>query len=147
MSRRSAAFWVILGVPISILDAWLSMQAMVGILNPGNLVGYATAAVSGMFFTSFAILSEVLSMRKTTFGMLSWLLIFLFDIATSTLCAIWYGLLKHPFSQRIRLSEIHYDPGNWALTVIYVGVVILAAWGCIQLGRAFDLLLERKMAR
>jgi hypothetical protein len=147
MNHRTATVWIVAGVPVAIIDAWLSMQAMFGILDPRNFLSYTVAVVSGMFFTTFAVLSETFGMRKNILGLLAWVVLFIVDMSTSVLCAVWYGLFGHPFSQRIQISRIRFDPSHWPLTSIYIAFVVLAALGCIQLGRAFETLLERTAGR
>jgi hypothetical protein len=142
MSRKSAVIWAIGGVPVAAIDAWLSMQAMFGILNPRNFLGFAVAFAAGIFFTAFAVLSETFGMRRKPFGFLAWTLILVVDMGTSILCAIWYGQFGNPFSRRIQISEIRFDPDNWIYSGIYIAFVVAFAWGCIQLGRAFETLLN-----
>lgn len=129
-------FWLCAGFTFAVIDAWLSMQAMFGILNPQNPIQWLVAVVIGLLFTLFAVLSEPLELRESWAGLLFWLAILAIDVATSVLCAIWYGLLGHSFSQRIDLSQIVFDVGNWHATSVYVVFVIITAAMCIQFGRA-----------
>jgi hypothetical protein len=147
MSTTAARIWITAGLPITLLDAWLSMQAMFGLLAPRNPVMWVTAVVVGVFFTAFAVMAETLGMRRRLPGKLLWAVIFAVDMATSVLCAVWYGQLHHSFKSRIMVSQIHFVPGNWVFTFIYLMLVVIAAGGCIQLGRAFETLLKKSETR
>jgi len=142
MKKKNAVIWIVLGMPVATIDLWLSIQAMFGILDPGNFLGYVVVVIAGAFFTTFAVLAEVIGMRDKAFGLLFWFIIFVIDMATSGLCAIWYGQFGYSFSTRIRLSGIHFEASDWVTTSMYLVAVVLAAGGCIQLGRAFDALRE-----
>lgn len=151
MSRGFAIGCIVAGAPIAVIDAWLSMQAMFGILDPRNFLSYAVAIFGGMFFTAFIVLSEAFGKRRDWFahigrkfpGFAIWLTLFLVDTGTSILCAIWYGLLGYSFNTRIEISELTYKPGNWPLTSIYIAFVVVSLGCCILLGRAFETMLEK----
>jgi hypothetical protein len=142
MTKGTAAFWLMVGLLLAFVDASLSLQAMFGLLTPRNPIQWAAAVILGLFLTVFVVVAEMRKMRKSALGAFVWLVIFAFDMATNALCAIWYGQLHHSFRSRIRLQELHYTPGNWVFTTIYVLTVIICLAGCIQLGRAFNTLLE-----
>ena len=142
MTKGTAAFWLMVGLLLAFVDASLSLQAMFGLLVPRNLIQWAATAILGLFLTVFVVVAEMRKMRKTALGALIWFVIFAFDMATNALCAIWYGQLHHSFRSRIRLQELHYTPGNWVFTTIYVLTVVICLAGCIQLGRAFNTLLK-----
>ena len=167
MRREIAIGCIVAGIPIAIIDAWLSMQAMFGILDPRNFLSYTVAIFGGIFFTAFLVLSEASGKRKEWFGnaskklkeiiimlvlisidkvtrIMRWLVLFSVDTGTSILCAIWYGLLGNPFNRRIEVDQIKFDPNNWPLTSIYVVFVIVSLGCCILLGRAFESMLEKE---
>lgn len=142
MTKGTAAFWLAVGLLLAFMDASLSLQAMFGLIAPRNPIQWGATVILGLFLTVFVVVAEMRKMRKSAFGALVWLVVFTFDMATNALCAIWYGQLHHSFTSRIRLQELHYTPGNWVFTTIYVLTVIICLVGCIQLGRAFDTLLK-----
>lgn len=142
MNGKAAIFWVVFGLPLVILDAWLSVQAMFGLLNPHNPIMWAATILVGLFFTVFVVGAETAGMRRSMFGLFVWVIIFLIDMGTSMLCVVWYGQLHHSFKNRIILSDLRFAPGNWLFTLIYIILVIIALGACIQLGRAFKVLLS-----
>ncbi len=140
MTRRAAVIWLIPGLTISVIDCWLSIQSMFGIVNPTNAIGVTVAAGIGFGLTAFAVLAPIA--RGNSVGLLAlWWILVVIDVGTSVLGAIWYGLLHHGLHSRIVLSGLRFDPTNWLATAVFVGFVLLVAWCCAQLGRALKALM------
>lgn len=144
MTQAGAGFWLIGGLVVSVGDAWLSMQAMFGIINPRNALQWIAAIAAGLAFTLFAVLAEPLRLRRTARGAMFWLVMVLCDVATSVLCAIWYGQFGQPFDSRIDTSRMSFDITYWQVTGAYVLLVALFAYGCIQFGRAIEFFFSKK---
>lgn len=142
MTRGKATFWLVLGFTFAVIDAWLSMQAAFGFISPRNLLQFAAAAMVGLLFTLFAVLAEPLHLRKSALGFMFWLIMLALDVATSMVCAVWYGQFGHAFSMQINFAEITFDPSNWQVSSIYLGLVAVTAAFCIKFGQAIDFFLS-----
>ncbi|MDV7989306.1 hypothetical protein [Rhodococcus sp. IEGM 1374] len=137
MTKNVAFVWIFLGMPIAVLDAWLSMQSLFGIVGPKNLLGYFMVGSLGVAFTAFAVLGSALpSVRENLFFLLIWLAIFLVDVVTSVFGGIWYIQFAKPLNSQIRIESIEFDITNWASTSVILVIIALAAWGCIKMGEA-----------
>ncbi|MHA6783542.1 hypothetical protein ACVGOW_21515 [Pseudonocardia saturnea] len=60
MSNRAVLLWFVFGLPIAMIDAWLSVQSMFGLVNPTNFLGYLVAVLSGIALTALAVYVPVL---------------------------------------------------------------------------------------
>lgn len=144
MSDRSIIVWFVAGFFLSIIDAWLSVQSIFGLINPSNFLGYAAAVTVGACLTLFAIYVPIVraSNPSPLFAAL-WGVAFLIDIATSVIGAIWYGVLNQPLNSRIDLSMITFAPSNWQATLIFVAFVLIVAGCCYKFGQALNALNQR----
>jgi hypothetical protein len=143
MSRTAALVWIPFGFIVSIIDCWLSIQSMFGMMNPANFMGYSAAVVVGVALTAFAIGAPIVRQAHSSVVFLfCWLLLVILDIGTSVIGAIWYGLLKHPLNSRIDIAGLRFDPGNWMNTAAFVAFVLIVAWCCVRFGKALKTLSQ-----
>lgn len=141
MSERKIVFWLVVGLIISVIDCWLSVQSMFGVLAPSNALSTIVAVLMGISLTAIAVLAPIF--KDNTAGLeyrILWLVILLADIGTSILGAIWYGIMGKSLNSKIVFSEITYDPGNWFVTVVFVVFVLVVAGCCFKFGQALNLL-------
>lgn len=144
MSKPWALVWVPFGFVVSIIDAWLSVQSLFGIMNPNNALGYTGAAVVGISLTGFAIYAPiVLEARRSSAFLIAWMTLCVLDIGTSIVGAMWYGLMAQPLNAPIQFSYIEFAPGNWVQTLGYIAFVLIVAGVCVQFGRALKLLMKK----
>ncbi|MBM2616013.1 hypothetical protein JIG36_10640 [Actinoplanes sp. LDG1-06] len=139
MSRSSAAFWVVFGFLISIVDAWLSIQSMAGMMHAVTVMGYVFAAIVGVALTAFAVLLPIMMAAHRNAPVLLvcvWVVLTVADVGTSVVGVIWYVRLGHPLTVPVDLTELHYAPANWMTTLGYIASVLIVAWCCAQFGRA-----------
>ena len=141
MSRGWAFGWLLPGFVISVIDAWLSVQSMVGILQPRNILAFAAAIVLGMALTAFAVLSPIWTSEDSPMLLhgLKYLLVVI-DVGTSVIGAIWYGLMGEPLNRTVHFEEMVFDPSNWFATALIVAFVIIVAWCCHMFGCAMKAL-------
>jgi hypothetical protein len=122
-----------------VLDAWLSIQSVVGIMHAINPLAYGLAATFGIALTIFAICLPILREGRKSRGYLFlWLILTAFDLGTSSVGAIWYGMMHNPMTEPVHLSELQFDFDNWLETGFYIGGVLLVAWACVMFGKALN---------
>jgi hypothetical protein len=145
LSKEASIAWLLPGIFISVFDAWLSVQSMVGIMQPRNPLGFAAAIIFGTALTAFAVVSPLwagrtdsVSLRVLRYFLLS------VDIATSVVGALWYGMMHGNLRETVDFSRMEFDFANWFPTLVFVAVVLLVAWVCHMLGRALWSLNELK---
>ncbi|MBU2671054.1 hypothetical protein KOI35_46915 [Actinoplanes bogorensis] len=137
MSRGSAFAWLLPGFVVSVIDAWLSMQSMVGIIQPKNILAFVAAVLLGMALTAFAVLSPLWTTEYSpVFLHLIKYLLVIVDVGTSIIGAIWYGLMGQPLNRTVHFEEMHWAPSNWFATTLIVGFVVIVAWFCHMFGLA-----------
>jgi len=143
MGTKSAVFWLLPGFAISIIDIFLSIQSMVGILQAKTVIGYLAAVVVGTSLTLFAITSPVWgrTISSANLQAVRYLLLGI-DIGTSVVGAIWYGLMRQPITSKIHLEKMHFDPSNTLATAGFIAFVLIVAWVCHQFGRAMATLVD-----
>ncbi|MFI5911294.1 hypothetical protein [Dactylosporangium sp. NPDC051541] len=144
MRHGAAIGWLVPGFVISIIDAFLSIQSMVGIMQPKNLIGMAAAIVVGMSLTVFAVLSPLWASNTTSGAMhgVRYTLLAV-DIGTSVIGAIWYGVMGRPLDTTVHFAEIKFQPANWLVTLAFIAFVLIVAWCCHMFGRAMHTIRSR----
>jgi hypothetical protein len=89
MNEREAVLWLVAGCIIAVIDAWLSILSMFGILSPSNALSFAAAIIVGFSFTTIAVCAPIVIENTTAVTVqFAWFVIPLFDIGTSMLGAI-----------------------------------------------------------
>jgi hypothetical protein len=126
---------------VSVIDAWLSMQSMVGIIQPKNALAFLAAVLLGMSLTAFAVLSPLWTTAESPiFLHVIKVAIVVIDVGTSIIGAIWYGLMGQPLDRTVHFEEMHYDPSNWFATALIIAFVVIVAWICHMFGLAMKTL-------
>lgn len=148
MSNRAVVIWLVAGFPISVIDAWLSVQSMFGLLSPTHAIGYLVAIGAGICLTVFAVYVPIVRGQRTSpVLVLIWVVAFTVDVLTSILGVIWYGAIGEPLNVPINVSELHFEPANTVATITVVGFVLVVAVCCIKFGQALNELNRRHRTR
>jgi hypothetical protein len=148
MSERAIILWFVAGFPIAVVDAWLSVQAMFGLIHPANGLGYLVAISSGIALTVFAVYVPIVrGSRPSIILVVVWLVALGIDILTSIIGAIWYGVLGKPLGSAVDFSAVYFEPANWLETLLFVGFVLALAFFCVKFGQALNALNEKYRAR
>lgn len=148
MDERGAVFWLVVGSIISVIDGWLSIQSMFGILAPSHALSLIAAVIVGICLTTIAVCAPIIRDNTTAPVLrLVWFIVLSIDIGTSILGAIWYGVMSNPLNSRIVFSEIEYDPGNWLETAVFFAFVLIVAGCCFKFGQALNVLNRKFRAR
>ncbi len=147
MSERLAVFILVLGVPLSVIDAWLSVQSIAGLMAPANLLGWTATVILGLGLTSFAILTPMFreAFRWGGVSLAVWILVIAGDVGTSCVGAVWYGQLGHSVHEPIDISAIAFDISNFGQTLGYVGFVVIVGTACLMLGEALKILFGARV--
>jgi hypothetical protein len=139
MRKDRVAFWLVAGIPLALVDAWLSIQSMAGVFNPANPIGTAAAVVTGVAMTLIAVVLPMhLARNNSLLLRLFWVFVGVADLASSILGMLWYGVMRKPLKEQIDFHKMHFKPEKSGLTAVSIGFVLLLLFGCIQLGRALD---------
>ncbi|MGQ0778131.1 MAG: hypothetical protein ACT4NY_27590 [Pseudonocardiales bacterium] len=137
-------FWLMFGGIIAVIDCWLSIQSMFGILHPFDFLSYSVAIIVGISLTAIAVLAPIIRDHTTApIWKFLWFIVLLVDIGTSILGAIWYGVMRNPINSKIDISEIGYDPNNSPETAVYIAFVLIVAYCCVKFGQALNRLNKR----
>jgi hypothetical protein len=148
MSDRAVVIWFIAGVPIAIVDGWLSVQSMFGLIAPSNFLRSLVAVTMGIGLTIFAIYVPILrGSRSSPIFVMLWIGSFSIDLITSVIGVIWYGALGEPLNSNIDFSVIKFDPSNWLVTLTFIAFVLLVAGCCFKFGQALNELGQRRRDR
>lgn len=148
MSDRAIILWFVAGFPIAVVDAWLSVLAMFGLIEPTNAVEWLVAVTAGIAMTAYAIYVPIVRGSRTSpLLVLVWLLALGIDLVTSVIGVIWYGVLGEPLGSAVDFSEIYWEPSNWLVTSLFVGFVLALAAFCVKFGQALNALNRRYRAR
>jgi hypothetical protein len=141
MNRKVAIFWIPPGFIIVIIDAWLSIQSMAGIMHAVNIMGYVLAVIVGISLTTFSVFYPILKKDKPSLLLLaSWTFLMAADIGTSVVGAIWYVQLGNPLTKPVNLALLSFEPANFLTTLGYVLSVLVIAWCCVMFGKALNAL-------
>jgi hypothetical protein len=143
VSRSVAVFSIAIGIPLAAIDAWLSMQSLIGIMNPESAFGFFVASGVGLLLTAIAIVAPIVDEAiDSGFARFVWWMMLTFDIATSCVGTIWYAQLGNDLTDPVDFSQIHFAPGNALSTLLYIFFVLTIAALCYWLGWAFKTLLQ-----
>jgi hypothetical protein len=144
MRSSTALFLMIAGFPIAVVDLWLSLQSMVGIMKPVGGIDWLFVGIVSFAMTAIAIAHPIVSEISSSFLFKAlWFVALLFDVTTSLVGTIWYLVLKSPYSEPVNFSKLTIDWGNSVPTAAYFAVVILIALGCVAFGKALSYFLKR----
>jgi hypothetical protein len=136
---KAVNFWLLAGFPISVVDAWLSIQSTAGMMHAIDPVTYVMAALVGLSLTGFAVFLPTLKQGHDSVAFSAfWFTLTLIDVGTSVVGTIWYGMLHQPFTQPVDFSLLRFVPGNWLMTLLFVAFVVLVAWCCVMFGKAIQ---------
>ena len=148
MNNRSVVLWFTAGIPIAVVDGWLSVQSLFGLISPVNIFGYLVAISMGVLLTVFAVYVPILRGERTSPALvLIWVGAFSVDMITSIVGAIWYGVLQNPLNSTIDVSELTFEPANWSVTLLFVAFVLIVAFCCFKFGQALNELNRRQRVR
>jgi hypothetical protein len=137
ISRQAALFFLPLGFVCGAIDAWLSIQSLVGLTNPKGVLGYLTATIAGLALSGFAaFLPFIRSAFRSLLNTALYLVVLSVDVLTSIAGAIWYGALGHTFKTPIDLREIEISSGGWPSMAVYVIFVLVLTWLTYRFGQA-----------
>lgn len=144
MPRGLAIGLLPIGFAIAVIDAWMSIQSIVGMLKPQSLVELIVGGLVGCALTVIAVSAPVLKMDQwNAFLRFCWTLVLLVDIGTSIIGAIWYGVMRKKPNVPVDFSQMHYDPGNVQRTAVFLAFVLLLAGGCVLFGKVLHRLSQR----
>lgn len=144
MNEGVVFLWLVVGGIIAIIDCWLSIQSMFGLLSPSDFLSFTVAITMGFSLTAIAVLAPIIRDHTTALiWRFLWLIALLIDIGTSILGAIWYGVMRNPINSKIVFSEIGYDPNNSLETSVYFAFVLIVAYCCVKFGQALNQLNKR----
>lgn len=143
MTVNAAIGWLIPGFAITVVDAWLSIQSLTGIMQPRNPLAVIAAGLLGAALTVFAVISPVWGelIKRPAVQVVRYLLLAA-DIATSIVGAVWYGVLGHKLDEPVDFHLMHFDLSNWFVTSLFVAVVVGVAFVCHKFGKAMKRVAE-----
>ncbi|MFC5008267.1 hypothetical protein ACFPIJ_61950 [Dactylosporangium cerinum] len=127
-------------VVLATIDAWFSMQTMVGLLGPRAL-DLVAGVVLALVLTLAAVLGQLVKddYRTWSFRIVLGLLL-LVDFATSLAGAIWYGAMRQDFSSPIVLNDLRVTEDTLVSAVLFGTFTVLVTLGGVQLGRSINVL-------
>lgn len=65
MNDGAVFFWLLVGGIIAVIDCWLSIQSMFGILHPSDFISYTVAIIVGISLTTIAVLAPIIRDHTT----------------------------------------------------------------------------------
>jgi hypothetical protein len=139
--------FVIVGLFCAVIDAYFSVQAIVGFFAARGMTrpsDYLFSVTAGILFTAFVSGFRILSgehRRKIPVRVL-WGLVFLVDLMTSLAGGIYYGALGNSWTLPIRAQDIRLNETTWFPVLLYCAFIALLMFFCVQLGAAFETLLS-----
>ncbi len=143
MPRGLAIGLLPVGFVIAVIDAWMSIQSIVGMLQPKSVAELGVGWVVGCTLTVIAVSAPALKIDRWPFVLrLCWGLVLVFDVATSVVGAIWYGVMRHHPTVPVDFSRMHYDPGNAQRTGVFIAFVLILAGGCVLFGKVLHRLSQ-----
>jgi hypothetical protein len=140
--RILAVGFLPLGILLTLADAWLSMQSVVGILGIGTL-NLIVGIVVGGGLSAFLVFAALVGMSETGIAMKAlWGVFLIVDLSTSLTGAIWYGALRSPYTEPIDFSKLTVAPEAVPRLVIFSIFTAIVTISAILLGKTARFLLS-----
>jgi hypothetical protein len=144
MTRGIAIFLLPFGFVIAVMDAWMSIQSIVGILQPQSWPELIVGWLVGCVLTVVAVAAPALKVKNPHILLrLFWVVALVVDVGTSVVGAIWYGVMRNKPSVPVDFSQMYYDPRNAQRTLVFLAFVAILTGGCVVFGKILHQLSKK----